>query len=71
MPNLGKAGTPYARSVQGKYPLPSTTLPDPGDVFDSLLKARDVSQPRVTKTNVLADIVHFHSSRTTQEAIRR
>ncbi|TBU62473.1 heme peroxidase [Dichomitus squalens] len=41
LPNLGKAGTPYARSVQSKYPLPSSTLPDPGDVFDSLLKARD------------------------------
>ena len=45
MPALGQAGTPYARSVQSKYPLPSNTLPDPGDVFDSLLKARDVSKP--------------------------
>ncbi|KAI0752622.1 heme peroxidase [Daedaleopsis nitida] len=41
MPNLGRAGTPYARSVQGKHPLPANVLPDPGDVFDSLLKARD------------------------------
>ncbi|PIL31281.1 cytochrome P450 [Ganoderma sinense ZZ0214-1] len=41
MPALGQAGTAYARSVQSKYPLSSSTLPDPGDVFDSLLKARD------------------------------
>ncbi|KAI0713138.1 heme peroxidase [Cerioporus squamosus] len=41
MLNLGKARTPYARSVQNKYPLSPNSLPDPGDVFDSLLKARD------------------------------
>ncbi|KAI0783170.1 heme peroxidase [Abortiporus biennis] len=40
-PSLGQAGQPYARSVQGKYPLPLNNLPDPGSVFDSLLKARD------------------------------
>ena len=43
MPSLGKARTPYARSVQNKYPLPLRSLPDPGEVFDTLLKARDVS----------------------------
>ena len=43
MPNLGKARTPYARSVQNKFPLPLRSLPDPGEVFDALLKARDVS----------------------------
>ena len=41
-PDRGRARTPYARSVQGKYPQPSNNLPDPGLVFDSLLKARDV-----------------------------
>ncbi|KAI0673867.1 heme peroxidase [Trametes maxima] len=41
MPMLGTARTPYARSVQNKYPLPPNVLPDSGDVFDSLLKARD------------------------------
>ncbi|KAL4246542.1 hypothetical protein ABKN59_008749 [Abortiporus biennis] len=40
-PSLGQAGQPYARSVQGKYPLALNNLPDPGTVFDSLLKARD------------------------------
>ena len=43
MPSLGQAGTPYARSVQSKHPLPANMLPDPGVVFDTLLKARDVS----------------------------
>ncbi|KAL4246560.1 hypothetical protein ABKN59_008750 [Abortiporus biennis] len=40
-PSLGQAGQPYARSVQAKYPLAINNLPDPGTVFDSLLKARD------------------------------
>ncbi|KAK0439191.1 heme peroxidase [Armillaria borealis] len=43
-PQLGRAGTPYARSVQGKHPLPSTSLPDSGLVFDTLLCARDWQQ---------------------------
>lgn len=47
MPMLGTARTPYSRSVQNKYPLPPNVLPDPADVFDSLLKARDVSHPIV------------------------
>ncbi|KAJ7765440.1 linoleate diol synthase [Mycena maculata] len=38
MPEMGKAGTPYARSVQQTHPLPKHELPDPGLVFDSLLK---------------------------------
>ncbi|KAF8878550.1 heme peroxidase [Infundibulicybe gibba] len=38
-PDLGRAGTPYARSVQGKWC--TSILPDPGLVFDTLLKARD------------------------------
>lgn len=41
-PELGQSGRPYARSVQGKHPLPANVLPDPGLVFDTLLKARDV-----------------------------
>ncbi|KDR77934.1 hypothetical protein GALMADRAFT_244901 [Galerina marginata CBS 339.88] len=36
--NMGRAGTPYARSVQGKAGLPRTSLPDPGLIFDTLLK---------------------------------
>ncbi|OBZ79068.1 Psi-producing oxygenase A [Grifola frondosa] len=36
-----EAGTPYARSVQNKHPLPPNILPDTGLVFDTLLKARD------------------------------
>ncbi|KZT27896.1 linoleate diol synthase [Neolentinus lepideus HHB14362 ss-1] len=37
-PNLGKANTPYSRSVQEIVPLPVQSLPDPGLVFDVLLK---------------------------------
>lgn len=49
-PNLGRAGQPYARSVQSKHPLPANMLPDTGIVFDSLLKASDVSTS-LTVTN--------------------
>ena len=41
-PYIGKAGTRYARSVQPKRSIAASSLPDPGLVFDSLLKARDV-----------------------------
>ncbi|TFK63858.1 heme peroxidase [Pluteus cervinus] len=37
-PSLGQAGYEYARSVQGKYCVAPTSLPDPGLVFDTLLK---------------------------------
>jgi hypothetical protein len=38
VPDMGKAGTPYARSVQQSHPIPKNSLPDPGLVFDTLLK---------------------------------
>ncbi|KAG6813888.1 hypothetical protein H0H92_006295 [Tricholoma furcatifolium] len=38
LPDLGKAGTPYARSVQQSHPLPRNQLPDAGLIFDTLLK---------------------------------
>ncbi|KAJ7078001.1 heme peroxidase [Mycena belliarum] len=41
IPDLGRAGTPYARSVQGKWCTSPTSLPDPGVIFDTLMKARD------------------------------
>ncbi|KAI0322769.1 linoleate diol synthase, partial [Amylostereum chailletii] len=37
-PEMGKAGTPYARSVQQTHPLPQNMLPDAGLIFDTLLK---------------------------------
>jgi cytochrome P450 len=37
-PELGKAGTAYARSVQQQTPMPASELPDPGLLFDSLLR---------------------------------
>ena len=37
LPSLGKAGSPYARSVPSSSLSPSA-LPDPGLVFDTLLK---------------------------------
>ena len=39
---MGKADLPYARTVQQTHPLPRNMLPDPGLVFDSLLKRRKV-----------------------------
>ncbi|KAI9435341.1 linoleate diol synthase [Lactarius indigo] len=43
-PNMGKAGMPYARSVQQKQPIPRNTLPDAGLVFDTLLKRKEFSR---------------------------
>jgi linoleate 10R-lipoxygenase len=42
-PDVGRAGMPYARSVQGKAGLPRSSLPDPGLIFDTILKRKDVS----------------------------
>ncbi|KAH8108866.1 linoleate diol synthase [Phellopilus nigrolimitatus] len=38
VPDMGRSGTPYARSVQQVHPLPGHMLPDPGLVFDTLLR---------------------------------
>ena len=38
LPDMGRAGTPYSRSVQQYHAIPQDTLPDPGLVFDTLLK---------------------------------
>ncbi|KAJ7070750.1 linoleate diol synthase [Mycena amicta] len=38
VPDMGRAGTPYARSVQQSHPLPKHELPDPSLLFDALLK---------------------------------
>ena len=38
-PDIGKAYTSYARSVQSKRAQPWNAYPDPGLVFDTLLKA--------------------------------
>lgn len=37
-PNLGKAGEPYARSVSQSKPLAHHQMPDPGLIFDTLLR---------------------------------
>ncbi|KAG6865223.1 hypothetical protein C0991_004346 [Blastosporella zonata] len=41
-PNYGRAGSAYARSVQGKSGLPYSSLPDAGLVFDSVLKRKGI-----------------------------
>ena len=42
IPDLGKAGTPYSRSVAQTHPLPRNELPDAGLVFDTLLRREKV-----------------------------
>lgn len=37
-PSMGRAGTPYARSVPSLARVPTRSLPEPGLVFDTLLK---------------------------------
>lgn len=43
-PTMGKAGSPYARSVPSTNFIPISALPDPGLVFDTLLR-RDKFEP--------------------------
>ncbi|KAF7336327.1 Heme peroxidase [Mycena venus] len=40
-PNIGRADTPYARSVPRKSTVSASSLPDPGIIFDTLMRARD------------------------------
>lgn len=47
-PDMGKAGTPYARSVQMTHPLPPQDLPDAGLVFDTLLRREKVRDHDLT-----------------------
>jgi hypothetical protein len=54
-PNLGKAGTPYARSVQQSNPLPRNQMPDAGLVFDALLRREKVCVPHKTCFNFLCN----------------
>ncbi|KXN87397.1 Psi-producing oxygenase A [Leucoagaricus sp. SymC.cos] len=42
LPDIGRAGLPYSRSVQQTHPLPADQLPDPGLVFDTLLRREGV-----------------------------
>ncbi|KAG6873168.1 hypothetical protein C0995_002017 [Termitomyces sp. Mi166 len=41
-PDYGRAGTPYARSVQAKSGLPHSSLPDAGLIFDSILSRKGI-----------------------------
>jgi len=46
LPNLGAAHQPYARSVAASHVSPPSTLPDPGLIFDMLLKrSKNVDHP--------------------------
>jgi linoleate 10R-lipoxygenase len=48
-PDMGRAGTRYSRSVQPERVMPTHTLPDPGLIFDTLLRRRGVSIARFQK----------------------
>ena len=47
---MGKAGMPYARSVQQMHPIPPNTLPDAGLVFDTLLRRQKVTPSVLIRT---------------------
>lgn len=38
VPDMGRSFTPYSRSCSGTRPLPAYELPDPGLVFDMLIR---------------------------------
>src|ERR1700733_9487774 len=49
--NLGRAGRPYARSVTEQHSTSLTKMPDPGLIFDTLLKRREVCSPITSEIN--------------------
>ena len=44
-PQMGKAGSTYARSVQQTHALTRSEMPDAGLVFDTLLRREKVRSP--------------------------
>jgi hypothetical protein len=58
--NYGRAGTSYARSVQGHFCNPPTSLPDPGLIFDTLLKRSEVSLPLRVRLISEKPLMCFH-----------
>ncbi len=68
-PQIGAAGTPYARTVKPKA-IQSTTLPDPGVIYDSFLARKDYKEHPIKISSVLfylaAIITHdlFRTNRT-------
>lgn len=52
-PAVGQSGRPYARDVENKQPLPANVLPDPGLVFDVLLKSRGDFEPHPGRNSAL------------------
>ncbi|KAF9240691.1 heme peroxidase [Melanogaster broomeanus] len=55
-PDLGKAGTPYARSVQQGNTLPRNQMPDAGLVFDTLLRRDEPSSPTLCSATDHKDV---------------
>ncbi|KAL4262777.1 Heme peroxidase [Pleurotus pulmonarius] len=54
-PDYGRSGRPYSRSAQGQSGLPVTSLPDPGLIFDTLLRRRELkSHPGGLSSMILA-----------------
>ncbi|KAF4571708.1 hypothetical protein EYR40_008225 [Pleurotus pulmonarius] len=54
-PDYGRSGRPYSRSAQGQSGLPVTALPDPGLIFDTLLRRRELkSHPGGLSSMILA-----------------
>ena len=47
-PDFGRAGTRYSRSAQPRRCRPDHVLPDPGLIFDTLLKRKGVGDSTFT-----------------------
>jgi hypothetical protein len=61
---MGKAGLPYARSVQQTHPVPHDMLPDAGLVFDSLLRREKVDALVALATSSTVNVYGFSLSGT-------
>ncbi|TRM65543.1 heme peroxidase [Schizophyllum amplum] len=70
LPQLGKAGVPYSRSVAQTHPLPAHLLPDPGLIFDTVFRTnhQDVN---INETSSYVDLSPLYGhDQATQDKVR-
>lgn len=61
-PELGKAGLPYAKTVQGQLAVPGSK-PDPGDLFDLLLARKETGGKRTKESDLgLSSMLLYHAT---------
>ncbi|KAJ2936955.1 hypothetical protein H1R20_g146, partial [Candolleomyces eurysporus] len=61
LPEMGKAGTPYSRSVQQTHALPANKLPDPGLLFDTVFRTSHRDE-NINETSSYVDLAILYGN---------